>query len=622
MPRLVAAACLLLAWLAAAQPALARSWSRLDTPHFIVIGNAGGRQLRQVAERLEEFRQVFSQMFPTARVTTGLPTVVLVFGDDRSFGEFLPPGVGKDARLGGLFVPGEQVDYISLKITGSEQGYHVVFHELTHQLVNNAMASVPLWFNEGLAEYYSTFTVAGGKASVGMHLQHHVDLLRRRGPALADLIGSNQSPLEGGELARSLLYARAWGFVHFLLTSDPPRVEQLQDYLDRTGRNVPARQAFTEAFRATPEQVEAELRLHLSQRLLRYFLFPLTEKVARARFEPRPIGEAEAEAWLGGFLVQLRRFDDARARLSRALALAPEHPQVHRHLGALSLAEGRFDEAHAALGRAATLAPDDFLAHYYHGHSLVRALGGPRDAAALQRAAQARAALRHAVTLHAEAPMALSLLAFAALYTGEGLEEARELATRAIRLAPGKDQHRLVLAQVLVALGDGDAVRQLLGPILASTASEPVKARARDVLARLSAASDATSRRDSMEVFLPQPEGSHGEASSWSPNEQPVILDLRVAQSGETQSRGVLERVDCTDDTFLLQVRVDGEMRRITAIRGVTDFITYRPAAPPQFDCGPRDPAEDILVTVGSDGIAVAVELLPDGFLGKTPPRE
>src|SRR5262249_16193790 len=37
---------------------------------------------------------------------------------------------------------------------------------------------VPLWLNEGLAEYYSTFTVDNGVPSVGKPIESHIDWLR------------------------------------------------------------------------------------------------------------------------------------------------------------------------------------------------------------------------------------------------------------------------------------------------------------------------------------------------------------------------------------------------------------------------------------------------------------
>jgi hypothetical protein len=55
------------------------------------------------------------------------------------------------------------------------------------------------------------------------------------------------------------------------------------------------------------------------------------------------------------------------------------------------------------------------------------------------------------------------------------------------------------------------------------------------------------------------------------------------------------------------------------------DFISYRSTTPGTISCGARRPAEDVYVTWRSDeatfpsgssqGIVVAVELLPDGFV-------
>ncbi len=60
--------------------------------------------------------------------------------------------------------------------------YPVVFHEFTHLFIEANLAAGPLWFAEGLAEYYSSFNVSddGKHANVGRVVARHVLLLRNR----------------------------------------------------------------------------------------------------------------------------------------------------------------------------------------------------------------------------------------------------------------------------------------------------------------------------------------------------------------------------------------------------------------------------------------------------------
>ena len=43
------------------------SWTSVRTKNFFLIGNAGEKDIRKVATRLEQFRDVFVRLFPNAR---------------------------------------------------------------------------------------------------------------------------------------------------------------------------------------------------------------------------------------------------------------------------------------------------------------------------------------------------------------------------------------------------------------------------------------------------------------------------------------------------------------------------------------------------------------------------
>jgi hypothetical protein len=73
----------------------------------------------------------------------------------------------------------------------------------------------------------------------------------------------------------------------------------------------------------------------------------------------------------------------------------------------------------------------------------------------------------------------------------------------------------------------------------------------------------------------------------------------------------------------VLHVRAAGQTLLLRAPRfDAIDFISYRTTTPGTISCGARRPPEDVYVTWRRDpatssqqGIAVAVELLPDGFV-------
>src|SRR6185436_12058862 len=173
---LAVAACLL-AVVAQNTPVAAKdTWVSLRTKNFSMLGNASEKDIRRVAVKLEQFREVFTNLFPNTRFNSPVPTTVVVFKSDSSYGPFKPK-----PDVAGYFQSGEDVNYITLttEVRGEQDPFRVIFHEYTHLMVNNTFANAPLWFNEGLAEYYSTFSITDDqKIVLGNPIGHHVFLLR------------------------------------------------------------------------------------------------------------------------------------------------------------------------------------------------------------------------------------------------------------------------------------------------------------------------------------------------------------------------------------------------------------------------------------------------------------
>jgi hypothetical protein len=108
-------------------------------------------------------------------------------------------------------------------------------HEVAHGYLHASVPNIPLWLDEGLAEY---FEVGRGRRGVN---QMHVDYLagqlaiggwRPNLPRLEQLtVASEMDQVE---------YAEAWLWVHYLLESQDGKAEVLTDYLAalRTGAPV------------------------------------------------------------------------------------------------------------------------------------------------------------------------------------------------------------------------------------------------------------------------------------------------------------------------------------------------------------------------------------------------
>src|SRR5258705_1182394 len=190
------------------------------------------------------------------KFTTPFPTSVVVFKSDSSFRPFKP-----GPNIAGYFQPGPDVNYIALttELQGEQDPFTVIFHEYTHLLVNNTIGNAPAWFNEGLAEYYSTFSISDDqKIVLGSPISGHVFLLRDKILPLRTLFQvDHKSPYYNERDKQSIFYAESWALLHYLiLGNNGQRAAQISPFIKLLEAGVPLEQAFQQIFQSPFETME------------------------------------------------------------------------------------------------------------------------------------------------------------------------------------------------------------------------------------------------------------------------------------------------------------------------------------------------------------------------------
>jgi hypothetical protein len=98
-------------------------------------------------------------------------------------------------------------------------------HELTHALLHSVLREVPLWLDEGLAEYYEI-----PPAWKGVNYRH-LDQLRRDGGATFRPDLARLEQLTEVQQMAPAEYREAWAWVHFMLNTTPENKKVLVKYL-------------------------------------------------------------------------------------------------------------------------------------------------------------------------------------------------------------------------------------------------------------------------------------------------------------------------------------------------------------------------------------------------------
>ena len=155
-------------------------WLEIKTDHFVVITDGSEGQARHVAAQFERMHALFAKLLPGARDEDGR-VVVLAFKTQKGFNAVEPAAYLRknSISLAGLFLSRPDKSFILLRLdTAGEHPYETVYHEYTHYLVRH-LTTLPLWLNEGLAQFYGNTDLDQTTARTGQPSTNSLYLLRQ-----------------------------------------------------------------------------------------------------------------------------------------------------------------------------------------------------------------------------------------------------------------------------------------------------------------------------------------------------------------------------------------------------------------------------------------------------------
>jgi tetratricopeptide (TPR) repeat protein len=611
------------------------TWTKVTSKNFTLIGNASEKEIRQVATRLEQFRDVFRRLFSRAKFDSPVPTTVIVF---KSMGSYKPFNPKNNA---GYFQKGEDVNYITLTTDETQNPFRVIYHEYVHLLMDNTSGNMPTWFDEGLAEYYSTFSIEEDrKVHLGELIDYHLLTLREgKLYPLRTLFAVDQySPEYNEGSKRGMFYAESWALTHYLiLGNNGQRLQQLDKFLQLLGSNIAVDEAMKQAFQTDFAAFEKELRNYIQGNTFKMQVATFQRKLEfDSELQSAPLAEAEAQAYLGDLLLHSSQLKDAEARLQQAITIDPKLTMAQASLGILRMRQQRFDEAKKALQEAVSGNSRNYLTHYYYAYVLSRE---GMDAAnmitgyAPETARLMRAELNQAIALKADFPESYSLLAFVNMVTNENLDESIDLLKRALSLSPGRQDLSLELAQIYLRQQKFDLARQTLESVR-SARDRRVQQQAEMLLTSIKRYEEQTSRYNAARADAANPSGDQtstivvdagGPQPSMSPND--ILREsLRPLAAGEQHIQGAFTKLDCDNKgVAYFAIQAADRLYKIRAsVLERVQFTAYV-AAPPEVTCGLRKNPENVVLTYRPsndpkdarakiDGDAIAVELVPKDF--------
>jgi len=605
--------------------ASAAEWRRIDSPNFVVVGDVPVRTLRDVAMEFEGFREALTAALTDRAPSAPVPTIVIVFPSEKVFTPFKPPVQGKPVSNSGMFVGRQDANYIAFVADGNSDVRRAVFHEYAHVVVSDVLRNVPMWLNEGLAEYFSVYELGknGHDAVLGRSVSNHIRRLQNTQPLKLDELFNvdRNSPLYSEKDRRSVFYAQAWALTHRILHAQPRLTKELASYLNRTSEGVAPLAAWQQIF--GPANLDRELESYIRQQSIPTVTYTLSEKLAKFEAVDAPLSVADADAFLAEFLLQMRRYDDAAARLSVAQTLEPDNVRLKTVAALLDLARGEHKKANEQLLSMAS--PADWLIAYSAATALAEIVAHRSEPPESDQIEAARRLF--GIVRQQRGEMANSMVRFAEMEvkSAEGpTKETRTAMERARLMAAGREDYVLVHAQVLARLSEFASARTILGPLLSPAYPQEVRENARNLMGyilKLESENQVRSQASPQSISEQLPTLGAAEPTSPDPASPPAgqsgIL-YRALRFGEQRLQGALERIECVaKGGAIFHVRTEDGITRVTGRMSEVDFITYRDDLSASIGCGPLKPPAPIYLTwrtdpaKPTDKVAVAIEFLP-----------
>ncbi|MEM8961193.1 MAG: hypothetical protein AAGD38_06935 [Acidobacteriota bacterium] len=330
-------------------------WIEVHAPSISVLTDAGVERGAEIAAQLEHFRAVFAQLAPELDLHAPVPLTIIAFRNNESFSPYKAGRAGRGTALLGQLVAHPDGHFLTTNADpGVVDALDVLFHEYTHHLVRTNLPEVPLWLNEGLAEYYSTFATDGESVRLGEPVERHIKWLKQYGvPDLDALLRARQGVLGGNHGPREVgaFYAGSWLLAYHLLADDE-RLARTADYLLAVVGGEDPVTAFEDAMGERLGRIEEELADRVAADQFPTASIPL-ERLPTVAVEIHAARPADVLTTLGELCALFGRIDQAERHHMRALELDPQHA-----------------EAHAGVARLAELAQDHQRARLLYGDAV------------------------------------------------------------------------------------------------------------------------------------------------------------------------------------------------------------------------------------------------------------
>ena len=427
-----------------------QAWIEIRSPHFRVITNGSARDGRMVANEFEQMRYVFSRSFNNAQIQSGPPLTIVAARDEDTY-RSIAPSLWKSlgSSVAGAFFRNWEKQFALVRLdTWGDNNAVVIYHEYTHSILHANAHWLPVWLDEGMAEFYGYTRFQKDGIYIGTPSMRVPELHNRTLVPVATMLDIDErSPYYHDEFKIQIFYAESWAMVHYMTFGEGMgNGAKLHQFFNLVEDGTNQHKAFEQVF-GDPKAFDIAFSEYVGR-----FSF-IAGKIASDQasdpksFSERKLSPAEADYELGCFNIGAHNPSNGRSQIEKSLTLDPSLAVAHEELGFQDFVAGKDDDAEKEWKQAVKLDPS--LPRSLFALTMSGQLSDPLTKLSTEQLHAAQITLQHITQLAPRYAPAFVELALVEWQLGS-MQQAYYDAHQAETLEPWRAGYRLLTARILL----------------------------------------------------------------------------------------------------------------------------------------------------------------------------
>ncbi len=390
---------LLILILSPAQTAWA-DWVKARSENFIFVGDTTPKTATELLEDFEEFRSIIFELMqiPVSQELVPLKIYAVKSLDDVA-------SITGHKYFSGVYAPRREgpVLIVNLKDIGKKdsRSRQTAYHEFSHHIIATYTNNIsPRWYNEGFAEYLSTFKIGkDNRVTIGLPNDKRGNRLKSEKWIDFETVLNAVRQYPKGRKTRLLFYSQSWLSVHFIL-SNPEYSKKYLVYQKLLTEGESSLMAFQNAFEMTPNEFGDLLRAYFKANKYRTVSITLETESIAPNIAVKSLSKGEEYFHRGEatrlFQGSIKGYDAAERHYQKSEQNSGPEAQIAASRALLNIAKDE-NAATQYIAKAIEISPDDDRILQIAGHVKLRAFKNEKTPSNPDQIQSARKHLKQAM---------------------------------------------------------------------------------------------------------------------------------------------------------------------------------------------------------------------------------